>query len=189
MSDTKQTVRRYFFDSEFSENIHEDISRDLYNIDFISIGIVSEDGEYYYAEHDDFDEEAAAKNDFLAEHVLPKLGPVSLRKDVKTIGRDVKDFIRPAQNLEFYARNPAYDVVTLCRLFGSMQKMKADLTQKGVLRFTFRDINEFKFDPDINWNKLPRKDESKAHHSGYDAKFERELYLHIKQLKRGTGPS
>jgi hypothetical protein len=184
MSEAKQTIRRYFFDTEFNEN-RPVTGKRLFDIDFISIGIVSEDGEYYYAENKDCDVEEASRHDWLKAHVVDKLGPEALRKDISEIRDDLYKFIRPAQTVEFYARNYAYDAVTLCRIFGSMQQMKTDLSQKGVLRFMFRDINEFKFDEQVNWNRLPRKEEDKEHHAGYDAKFERELYRHIMQLKKG----
>lgn len=184
---SKQPIRRYFFDCEFNEN-RPVTGKTLYDIDFISIGIVSEDGEYYYAENKDADIDEASRHEWLRQNVVDKLGPEALRKDISEIRDDLCEFIRPAQTVEFYARNYAYDAVTLCRIFGSMQQMKVDLSQKGVLRFMFRDINEFKFDPDINWNKMPRKEEDKEHHAGYDAKFERQLFQYMMNIKKCLQP-
>lgn len=183
----KQPIRRYFFDCEFNENRPAN-GKTLYDIDFISIAIVSEDGEVYYAVNKDCDPDEAGRHPWLAQHVVPKLPPKPLWKDVADIRKDLLDFIRPAEKVEFWARNNAYDVVTLCRLFGTMQAMKEDLKARGIDDFEFCDINYFRRDPDIDWNRIPRKEEAKAHAADYDAGFELTLYRHIMNLKKTRAP-
>lgn len=182
----QQAIRRYFFDCEFNENRPTDGTK-LYDIDFISIGIVSEDGEAYYAINEDCDPEEAAKHPWLAEHVVPKLTTSKKAwRNISQIRQDLTDFIRPAKRVEFWARNNSYDVVTLCRLFGTMQNMNEVLKAKGVEKVVFRDINEFKYDPTLDWSKLPKKDDDKAHGADYDAGFELVLYRYIMNLKKSS---
>ncbi len=184
---SKQPIRRYFFDCEFNENKPTTGTR-LYDIDFISIAIVSEDGETYYAVNKDCDPDDAARHPWLAQHVVPKLPPRTLWKDISEIREGLKSFLRPAQKVEFWARNNSYDVVTLCRLFGTMQAMKDDLKALGIDDFEFCDINEFRKDPAVDWARIPRKEETKAHAADYDAEFELVLYRHIMNLKKAKAP-
>ena len=67
---------------------------------------------------------------------------------------------------------------------GSMQNMRQVLLEKGVEKISFRDINEFKHDPSLDWSRLPRKDEEHAHGADYDAGFELVLYRYIMNLKK-----
>ncbi len=182
--DSKEPVR-YFFDCEFNEvdNTRTDGAAPFYNIDFISIGIVSENGAVYHGVNKDFDLELAKKNKWLSDNVLQKLPEQSTWKTISEIRQDVLGFIKPDQEIELWARNNAHDVVSFCRLFGTMMTMRQTFNALGVKKVTFRDINEFRHDPDIDFNKLDVKDETRAHTADYDANFERHLYKQIMTLK------
>jgi hypothetical protein len=136
---------KIFYDTEFLE--------DGRTIDLISIGMVREDGEEYYA----VSEDAATrklrrrirKHDWLMANVVPSLpkfhGDANLYapdrwlfnysdpcvKSRGGIAREVRDFIVATPDPELWASYGAYDHVVLCQLWGSM----VDLPQ-GVPMWT-----------------------------------------------------
>jgi hypothetical protein len=59
---------KLWFDTEFIESGH------TLPLDLISIGVVREDGEEYYAECSGFDLALALSNPWLVENVIPYLG-------------------------------------------------------------------------------------------------------------------
>lgn len=123
---------RYFYDTEF----HEDGK----TIDFISIGIVAEDGRTYYAVSDEFDTRRVAQHEWLMKNVMSSIdheqfitydfnGKPAVRdifvtdKAVKSkwqISRDIADFVGADRNPQFWAWFSAYDHVCLAQLFGKM---------------------------------------------------------------------
>lgn len=181
---TAKEPGRYFFDCEFNEKARQG-SRDqaFYDIDFISIAVVKENGDIYYAVNKDFDQARAQDNAWLVKHVLSKLPPESEWKSIDQIRQELIDFFDVDDGIELWARNKAYDVVSFCRLFGSMMSMYDAFNEKGIQRVAFRDINELAYDPDIDTSALAKKDESKAHAADYDANFERLLYQQIMRQK------
>lgn len=100
---------RQYFDTEFLE--------DGVTIDFISIGIVNEKDEEYYAISNEFDEERAKKHPFVSEYVLPHLEGKP-RKSRKVIAKEIIEFV--GENPEFWASYCSYDWVVLCQLYGAM---------------------------------------------------------------------
>ena len=132
----KPRVRRYFFDTEFNDNVSQ------FAIDLISIGIVDEDDREYYGISNEFNVAAASSNQWIRENVIDKLDAPSSWVSVDEIRKAVLDMIEPAEEVEFWAKNGSYDNVLLCQLFGGMGKLYEALNQKGVSRVTFRDIKE-----------------------------------------------
>ena len=97
---------RIFFDTEFIEDGH--------TIDLLSIGLVRQDGQTYYAEPAETDRSRAS--DWVKENVLPNLtGPVKPRD---LIAAEVYEFTWPAPT--FWAWYADYDWVALCQLYGRM---------------------------------------------------------------------
>jgi hypothetical protein len=123
---------KYFYDTEFLE--------DGKTIDFISIGIVAEDGTEYYAVSNEFDTRRVAANDWLMDNVMTSIDhdkfivtdgqgipfvrdiyvtdPAARSRDV--IAWDIHDFIKADPDPEFWAWYCAYDHVCLCQLWGRM---------------------------------------------------------------------
>lgn len=97
---------RCFFDTEFIE--------DGKTIDLISIGIVREDGEEFYAEVDGVDWSKA--NEWVINNVKPHLTGVRFSRE--EIARRIVEFVGPKP--EFWAYYADYDWVVLCQLFGRM---------------------------------------------------------------------
>ena len=116
-------------------------------IDFISIGMVAEDGRELYAVSDSFDQESVWRHPFLKQHVWPSLpiakNPPGVRgmdhldvhhPDVRPrpqIARMVHSFIQRVPDVELWSWYCGYDHVALCGLWGTM----ADLPE-GVPMFT-----------------------------------------------------
>lgn len=134
---------KIFYDCEFLE--------DGRTIDLISIGMVREDGQEYYAVNRDLPVKAISKHTWLMANVVPSLprlfgeermavrrtNPLGLNwqhpaiKPRSHIADEVRDFIRATPDVELWAWYGAYDHVTLAQLFGSM----VDLP-RGVPMFT-----------------------------------------------------
>lgn len=124
---------KYFYDTEFNE--------DGKTIDFISIGIVAEDGREYYAVCNEFDTRRVAKNNWLMDNVMTSIkhdqfvvqdfeGALVVRdiyvtdehaKSKAEIANDILEFVNlDGTPPEFWAWYGAYDHVCLAQLWGKM---------------------------------------------------------------------
>lgn len=131
---------RYFIDTEFIE--------DGKTIDLISIGIVNEVGESYYAISSEADYGKAYDNEWVRNNVLTQLPGMFLRdtallgpdnaadsetwlmsadhSDIKRrnkIANEIVAFIDVSETPEFWAYYSSYDWVVLCQLFGAMMDL------------------------------------------------------------------
>lgn len=121
---------RYFYDTEFIDNGE--------TIEFISIGIVAEDGREYYAITDNEDTIIRARaHPWLRNNVMPYL-PVKDNenwygwhfdkthkdypnvKPVEKIRQEILSFFRHSDSVEYWAYYSAYDHVVLSQIFGKM---------------------------------------------------------------------
>lgn len=105
---------RYFIDTEFAETG----GLPSPTIDLISIGIVAEDGREYYAESSEFS--VGNCNQWVAENVLPYLGPAEGRKTRNTIRDEITMFVNGDPFAEFWGYYSSYDWVVFCWLWGCM---------------------------------------------------------------------
>jgi hypothetical protein len=139
---------RIWFDTEFLE--------DGKTIDLISIGMVREDGETYYAENSEADE--SRWSEWIHENVALHLqGGKALRTRAQ-IAADILEFA--GEDPEFWAYYADYDWVVLCQLYGRM----VDLP-KGWPMFC-RDLKQVLVE---NGNPRPPKQTLAAHHALADA--------------------
>lgn len=100
---------KIIFDTEFIE--------DGRTIDLLSIGMVREDGERYYAEPEETDRSRASE--WVQQNVLLTLtGPTKPRA---TIAAEVIEFV--GAEPEFWAYYADYDWVALCQLYGTMMDL------------------------------------------------------------------
>lgn len=99
---------RFWFDTEFIE--------DGRTIELLSIGIIDEPGNTYYAVNADCDMGRA--NPFVCRNVIPHLGPDSSWKPRYQIVNEVLEFC--GDKPEFWAYFADYDWVVMCQLFGRM---------------------------------------------------------------------
>lgn len=99
-------MTRLWFDTEFID--------DGRTIDLLSIGVIRDDGESFYAEPAEADRQQASP--WVRENVLPHLtGPVLSRAE---IARQLVAFA--GSEPEWWAYFAAYDWVSLCQLYGPM---------------------------------------------------------------------
>lgn len=135
---------KYFYDTEFLE--------DGSTIELISIGIVAENGDRYYAVNSDMPIERIKKDDWLLANVWPSLPLSGIRPNSAYPGRldtsdsrvkprwvianEVRDFLLAHPNPELWADYAAYDHVALCQLWGRMIRLP-----KGMPMFT-RDFQQ-----------------------------------------------
>lgn len=117
---------RYFFDTEFIE--------DGKTIELISIGIVAENGEEYYAETEIardllqsgkyLPRDSSTIKDgpqWIMDNVVPHLVGGSIIKPRSIIAAEIINFCNRGNNWpEFWAYYADYDWVVMCQLFGCM---------------------------------------------------------------------
>lgn len=103
---------RVYYDTEFVENGS--------TIDLISIGMIREDGEMYYAVSDEFNLDAARAHPFVSKEVLPALDiSENLWQSRASIAKQVSGFLK-VPKVELWAWYGSYDHVCLAQLFGTM---------------------------------------------------------------------
>lgn len=151
---------RYFYDTEFHE--------DCRTIDFISIGIVREDGKEYYAVNDDADWDRIAKHEWLMENVVPQLPDEMEFKPKAQIRDEVAAFLLQDGPPELWAWFASYDHVVLAQLFGTMMDLP-----EGVPMYT-HDLRSF-----IDWHPpvrpLPHQDAG-LHDALHDARHLKRMF-------------
>ena len=101
---------KFYFDTEFLDDGH--------TIELISIGIVNEAGQEYYAVNSEFDEGSATE--WLQTRVLAHIPRDFKRKLHINIAQEVQAFLRCPDGAELWGWYPAYDWVALCQLYGPM---------------------------------------------------------------------
>lgn len=160
---------KYFYDTEFID--------DGKTIELISIGIVRDDGHYYYAELADVDLSKA--NDWVKANVLPRLqGGILYLRSREDLRADLIKFVdlsdissgRP----EFWGYYSAYDHVALCQLFGAMVDLPT-----GWPQYT-RDLKQWC--DQLGNPRLPPK-EKDEHHALSDARWNRKAWEFLNRLE------
>lgn len=84
----------------------------------ISLAIVNERGLYRYFE---FEYPPTEITPWLAEHVLPQLGPPRDRTTIQRAAQEIMSFVGP--HPEFWCYYGAYDWYWFCRLWGGFMQM------------------------------------------------------------------
>jgi hypothetical protein len=172
---------RFYYDTEFIENGK--------TIDLISIGMVAETGESYYAISTEF--KARKASQWVKDNVLVHLPPRSstpppwgsprlwyetyLWKPRKYIADELRAFVDSFPgHPEFWGYYSAYDHVALCQLFGTMM----DLPKMWPM-YT-RDIQQLA--DSLGCFALPAQ-ESGLHNALADARWTREAYNYLQTFK------
>lgn len=165
------TPNRFFYDTEFLE--------DGRTIDLISIGIVDEDGDSFYAINRDMPLNRIMDNKWLVENVLPDLPIISSGIDYKApgvmgrheIATQAANFITrkstDSQYNELWAYYGAYDHVVLSQLYGAMVNLP-----NGMPMFT-RELMQLWWDA----GRPPKPPKFDLEHNALaDALWNRKLY-------------
>jgi hypothetical protein len=173
---------RVYFDTEFVD--------DGKTIEFISIGMIREDGKTYYAvTNNGVTINKAVKHDWLRKNVVNQL-PITLgtgngwdwnfdhedHKSVKSrteIAADIKKFLGEVTNLELWAWYAAYDHVVLAQIFGTMLQLP-----NGVPMWT----NDLRQELHRLGNPRYIEQVEGAHNALEDAKWNRQLGMYLKAL-------
>lgn len=177
---------KFYYDTEFHERGPEHV------IDFISIGIIADSGETYYAVHEDFDFMAAMENDWLRRNVMGFLPLTEDQRfldlshpDVKPrwkIREEITTFIlgkiepEEGDKAELWADYADYDHVILSQIFGRM----IDLP-KGMPMYT-RDLRQEIDRIGIPESDLPKPNPNFHHHALEDARYDRALHRRVIEL-------
>lgn len=185
---------KYFYDTEFLE--------DGRTIDFISIGMVAEDGREFYAVSNEFDTRRVAANGWLMDNVMTSIqhdafvvsdadgfpvvrdifvtDPAAMTRE--EIAQGIVDFIGTDNHAELWAWYGAYDHVCLAQLFGRM----LDLPEK-VPMFT-NDIKtllkEYEHRTGRVGVRLPKQPDGE-HNALDDARHNVVRYNYLMDLLRG----
>ncbi len=170
---------KYFLDTEFYEQPQ--------SLKLISIGIVAEDGREFYAENFDFAWEEVPRDHWLQENVLPHLSN-KITKDFfaplhipayryKDIGAAILKWIGDDEDPEFWGYFADYDWVLFCWLFGTMMDLP-----KSFPMFC-RDIQQRRVEMGVR--VLPQL-EGNAHNALDDARWTKQVYDYLEDLRSGT---
>lgn len=153
---------KYFYDTEFLE--------DGETINFISIGIIREDGLEYYAVNKDADWGRIHQDEWLLKNVVSQLPPETDWKPKEQIRDEVKDFLLSDGTPELWAWFASYDHIVLAQLFGKMMDLPS-----GIPMYT-HDLRSFL--DYIAYTKVPAQ-ESGNHDALADAKHLKRMYEYI----------
>jgi hypothetical protein len=149
---------RLWFDTEFIE--------DGSTIDLMSIGIVDENGQTFYAELSDCRLERASP--WVMQNVIPKLTGLRTHQFTRQeCKEEVIKFCGPKP--EFWTYYGAYDWVALCQLFGTMMELPDDWPR---MAFDVKQLAKSRFNP-----LLIKQDDATAHNALFDAIWTRDAFL------------
>lgn len=160
---------RFWFDTEFLED-------PAYPIELISIGIVREDGEEYYAEVD-LDDAVFTRildHEWLMANVVPHLDRTHM-KYKSTIASEIREFTKGPKP-EFWAYCGAYDWVVLNQLYGAM------VDHPTQWSFYCNDIAQLCTNLGFNRRNLPpiTEEHGTAHNALADARWCRDAYYFLR---------
>lgn len=178
-------MTKFYYDTEFHER------GPAHPIEFISIGIISEHGDSYYAINDGFDTGAALNNKWLRENVMRF---IPLRegtfvidrnhprvKHRSTINRDLREFFKDnntEDKVELYAWYADYDHVVLSQIFGRM------IDLPDFMPMYTRDLKQEADRLGVPENAIPTMKDSLAHHPLNDAIHVKTIHDFLKAYER-----
>lgn len=169
-------VTRLYYDSEFT-GLRQ-------NTTLISLALVSDQGETFYAEFSDY--ETAQVDDWIHKNVIQncqwldgqskpfahtKNGSVEIFGTRSDITRALKNWLTRFEKIEIWADCPAWDWVLFCELFGGAQSLPSQIHyMPGDLATLLR---AKKIDPDIPREQLAKldSDNTNKHNALWDAQL------------------
>jgi hypothetical protein len=177
---------KVFYDTEFIEGYRDE----RHFIDLISIGIVKESGEEFFAYSKEYDYEEAS--DWVKEHVIE---PLYIKADLaavnyinvtnfhryagkslKEIAKGIKKFLSE-DNITLYGYYSSYDHVVLSTIFGTMLDLPDNFPM--YTRDIMQIIEGQELDKDQILRDVPQVDE---HDALEDAKWNKDAYFYIKDM-------
>lgn len=159
-------IKRWYYDTEFLE--------DGKTIELLSIGLVSDTGQTYYAVNEEFPMMRGRADPFLKQHVLPKIGSAMFFRSRKRIAQDVQSVLSAhGGDIELWADFGAYDHVALCQLFGRMMDLP-----KGIPYFT-NDLSQELRRLGVRRSELPQGNPEDEHNALSDARVLRTQHQYL----------
>jgi hypothetical protein len=178
-------MTKVFFDTEFT-GLHQ-------NTTLISIGLVAETGESFYAELDDYDEKQV--NDWIRENVIGKLllkqkgltargNSSQYFGNKKQLAAYLRTWLNQFESIEIWSDCLAYDWVLFCQIFGGAFEVP-----KNVYYIPFDICTLFKekgVDPDISREEFTKDifqdDTMSKHNALHDAFVIKSCYEKLQTL-------
>ena len=161
----------YFFDTEFLETALGD---GQVKIELISIGIVSEDGDEFYAENIDFDWSKLSDDEWLVKNVKPHLKGGKCAMSIETMRSDLESWLD--DDPKWWAWVGAHDWLCLLSIWGRLLDRPKGWANRYVEQRSWVESKGYK-----GRGGLPRLNEDIAHDALEDAKWNREVWLFVKQ--------
>lgn len=176
-------MRKIFLDTEFT-GLHQ-------NTTLISIALVAESGEEFYAEFTDYDTEQIS--DWLDENVIKHLfinsSQLTLEKNIKIKGNKIeirqalsewfKQFPQEKNSIQIWADCYAWDWILFCALFGGAFSIPPNIHYMTMDLATFLFSKNIEVDIDRK-ELLPTnykdKDNLQQHNALYDARIEMAVF-------------
>lgn len=154
-------MSKYYIDLEFIESGPEN------PLQLISIGIVDDEDNEYYAVSRDFDKNLAS--DWVKKNILSQLHiPEKKRKSNKQISKDILKFVGNDKNPQFIGYYCDYDWVIFCQLFGTME----DLPENFPMYMY--DLKQMA--ADLGNPELPKQNTKIEHNALFDARYNKKLH-------------
>lgn len=167
-------MTRLWFDTEFIEDPN-------YPIELISIGIVREDGEEYYAEValDAATALRVFKHDWLRANVIPHLD-AGIQKPKSQIAEEIRDFANTTGRdfPEWWGFCSGYDHVVLNQLYGTM------VGHPPRWPFYTNDIAQYAYHLGVNRRAFPQQHmgaHGAEHNALADARWTRDVWYWLRQ--------
>lgn len=162
-------MTKVFFDTEFT-GLHQ-------NTTLVSIGLVAETEQTFYAELTDFDETQV--DDWIRQNVVDKLvldnsstedaTEIKIKGDRIVVAAELSQWLSQFEKVEVWSDCLSYDWVLFCQLFGHAFKIPSN-----VYYIPFDICTLFKakgIDPDVNREEFAKmNDGAEKHNALWDAK-------------------
>lgn len=161
---------KVFFDTEFT-GLHHDTT-------LMSIGMVAEDGQDFYAELTDYDESQV--DDWIRENVLANFTHDRYTTNMLNLKHRIEEFLSPYDEVEMWSDCLAYDWVLFNSIWGHAFKVPKKIYYIPFDICTFMKIKGI--DPDINREEFAGID-GKKHNALHDAKVIKACYEKLNQTK------
>lgn len=156
-----------FFDCEFT-GLHQRTT-------LISIGIVAESGEKFYAETNDYDESQV--DEWIFEHVIDRLWCqkyIDPPDDVtyvlgrtETVGKRVHEWLEQFDLVQMWGDVLGYDWMLFCELFGGAHNLPANVSYIPFDLAT--KFKEYGIDPDVDRVAFSGMQDGVRHNALFDA--------------------
>lgn len=161
----------YFLDTEFDERCQDGKA----NIQLISLGVVSLAGKQLYMENKAYDWGDLGIKEWLFQNVKPHLQGGCFEKNPAEIKQALLDYFGDDQNIEIWTFYGAYDWVVFCSLFGTMDKLPANMPMYS------HDLMQLMKEKGIESHSLPTPP-GQLHHALSDAEYNKWLYQYLCSL-------